>query len=49
MSKLIKGLLWLSLSILAFFRCSAHYKRRLLLPSALLLFAGVFILSLEIL
>ena len=37
------------LSILAFFRCSARYKRRLLLPSALLLFAGVFILSVEIL
>ncbi len=37
-----------SLRILGFFRCSARYKRRLLIASGLLLFTGVFVAALDI-
>lgn len=37
------------MSVMDFFHCSARFKRRLLIPSGLFLFAGVFVAALNIL
>ncbi|MCB1762590.1 MAG: hypothetical protein KDI27_05570 [Gammaproteobacteria bacterium] len=38
-----------SISVMDFFYCSARFKRRLLIPSGLLLFAGVFVVAVDLL